>query len=105
MLEGPTGPVGNLSLITITEHQVDYIISMLDRMKSDAVASVEARESAFRHYNDAMAEGIKNTTWATGGCNSWYFDKSGRPNLYPWLPTRFLKDMDNPDFYEFEFTG
>jgi cation diffusion facilitator CzcD-associated flavoprotein CzcO len=101
MLEGPTGPVGNLSLITITEHQVDYIISMLDHMKANSIASVHAKTSAFQAYNDAMADGIGNTTWATGGCTSWYFDKSGKPNLYPFLPTQYLKDMHNPDFLEY----
>ena len=105
MLEGPTGPVGNLSLITITEHQVDYIISMLDRMKSEGLASIEAKQSACDTYNASMADGIKNTTWATGGCNSWYFDASGKPNLYPWMPTLYLKDMHNPDFSEYELTG
>jgi len=102
MLEGPTGPVGNLSLITITEHQVDYIISMLDRMKADRLSTIAARESAFEQYNHAMGEAIGNTTWATGGCDSWYFDKSGKPNLYPWLPTRYLQEMHQPDFSEYE---
>lgn len=105
MLEGPTGPVGNLSLISITEHQVDYVISMLDRMKADKLTSIEARQTACDAYNASMAEGIKNTTWATGGCNSWYFDSSGKPNLYPWLPTIYLKDMHNPDFSEYELAS
>ncbi|MGB1142191.1 MAG: flavin-containing monooxygenase, partial [Halioglobus sp.] len=102
MLEGPTGPVGNLSLITISEHQVDYVISMLDRMKADGLSAIAAREAAYEDYNHAMGEAIGNTTWATGGCDSWYFDKSGKPNLYPWIPTRYLKEMHNPDFSEYE---
>ena len=102
MLEGPTSPVGNLSLITISEHQVDYVISMLNRMKADGLSAISARERAFDNYNHAMEQAIGNTTWATGGCNSWYFDKSGKPNLYPWLPTRYLKEMHNPDFSEYD---
>ena len=43
-----------------------------------------------------MGEAIKTTTWATGGCKSWYFDKSGVPNLYPWFPMRYLKEMHQP---------
>ena len=101
MLEGPTGPVGNFSLIAISEHQVDYIISMLDRMKAEGLAVIEARQSAYDDYNAALGEAIKTTTWATGGCTSWYFDKSGVPNLYPWTPERYLKDMLNPDFSEY----
>ena len=48
MLEGPTGPVGNLSLIAISEHQVDYIISMLDRMKTDGLAAIAAQAVCLR---------------------------------------------------------
>ena len=101
MLEGPTGPVGNLSLITITEHQVDYIISMLDKMKADGLAAVVPKQASFDAYNAAMGEAIKNTTWYTGGCNSWYIDESGTPNLYPWSPARYLREMHNPDFSEY----
>lgn len=102
MLEGPTGPVGNLSLTTISEHQADYVIAMLDKMKTEGLSAIAARESAFENYNAAMAEAIKGTVWWTGGCDSWYFDDSGTPNIYPWLPTRYLKDMRHPDFDEYE---
>jgi len=101
MLEGPTGPVGNLSLITVTEHQLDYVISMLDKMKAEGLAAIAAKEAAFREYNDAMREAIPNTVWVTGGCTSWYMDKSGMPNLYPFPPQRYLDDMQDPDFSEF----
>ena len=101
MLEGPTGPVGNLSLIAISEHQVDYVISMLNKMKADGLAAIAAKKSAFEAYNAAMGEAIKTTTWVTGGCDSWYIDKSGVPNLYPWFPVRYLKDMHNPDYEEY----
>ncbi len=101
MLEGPTGPVGNLSLIAISEHQVDYIVSMLDRMKADGLAAIAAKQTAFDDYNAAMGEAIKTTTWVTGGCKSWYMDKSGVPNLYPWYPVRYLKEMHNPIYSEY----
>ncbi len=101
MVEGPTGPVGNLSLIAISEHQVDYIISMLDRMKADGLAAIAPTQSAYERYNAAMREAIKTTTWATGGCKSWYIDKSGVPNLYPWFPMRYLKEMHDPDYSEY----
>ncbi|GAB5450062.1 MAG: NAD(P)/FAD-dependent oxidoreductase [Halioglobus sp.] len=105
MLEGPTGPVGNLSLITISEYQVDYIISMLDKMKAEGLEAISAKAEAFDNYNAAMAEAIKSTVWVTGGCDSWYFDASGLPNLYPWKPNRYLREMRNPDFSEYRLSG
>lgn len=101
MLEGPTGPVGNLSLIIISEHQIDYIISMLDKMKEDGLVAIAARHEAYTSYNDAMLETLPKTIWVTGGCTSWYMDDSGLPNLYPWPPQQYLKEMHRPDFDEF----
>jgi cyclohexanone monooxygenase len=102
MLEGPTGPVGNLSLISITETQINYMIQCLDKMKAEKSASIEVKQQVFESLNKAMAEAVGSTTWATGGCSSWYIDKSGIPNLYPWHPSRFYKEMEHPDFSEYQ---
>jgi len=101
MLEGPTGPVGNISLTSITENQIDYIIQCLDKMKRDGLLAMAPKKKAFEDYNAAMAEAVKNTVWFTGGCQSWYLDKNGIPNLYPWAPRRFRKEMQHPDFSEY----
>lgn len=101
MLEGPTGPIGNLSLITITEYQVDYLIQCLDRMKDSGLEAMAPREESFAAYNAAIQEALPRTIWVTGGCNSWYIDKTGLPNLYPWSPSRFRQEMKRPDFSEY----
>lgn len=104
MLEGPTGPVGNLSLISITETQIGYMIQCLDKMKAEQSASIEVKPEVFESLNRDMAEAVRTTTWATGGCASWYIDKTGIPNLYPWHPSRFYKEMEQPDFSEYKLT-
>ena len=101
MLEGPTGPIGNLSIITVTENQLDYIIRMLDEMKARGLAAVSVKEEAFDAYNEALAEALPKTVWVTGGCTSWYMDKTGLPNLYSHAPQRYLEEMQNPDLAEF----
>lgn len=101
MIEGPTGPVGNLSLIFVTETQLDYMIQCLDKMKRDRLAAIAPRSEAFDVYNAAMAVAVKDTIWITGGCQSWYFDKTGMPNLYPWAPRRWAREMKRPDFSEY----
>lgn len=101
MVEGPTGPVGNISLTSITENQVDYIIQCLNRMRDDGLAAMAPRKEAFEAYNADMAEAIKDTIWFTGGCQSWYLDKNGIPNLYPWAPRRFRQEMKSPNFSEY----
>ena len=101
MLEGPTGPVGNFSLIMVSELQVDYMIAGLNKMKQDGLAAIAPKQSAFEAYNAKMAKAVRRTVWFTGGCQSWYLDKDGVPNLYPWTPSRYRREMLNPDFTEF----
>jgi cation diffusion facilitator CzcD-associated flavoprotein CzcO len=78
MIEGPTGPVGNLSLITISEYQIGYLIQCLDKMKREGLEAMAAREEAFEEYNAQIREGLQKTIWVTGGCNSWYLESSDR---------------------------
>lgn len=101
MLEGPTGPIGNLSLITITEYQVEYLIQCLDEMKREGLEALAPTREAFEAYNAEIREALPRTIWVTGGCNSWYLDKTGLPNLYPWSPSRFRREMRRPDFGEY----
>ena len=46
MIEGPTGPVGNLSLITISEYQIEYLIRCLDEMKRRGLEAIEGIRGA-----------------------------------------------------------
>lgn len=101
MLQGPTGVFGNTSVIDISELQIDYVLSFLNKMRSDGLAAIAPTREAYDAYNAEMATAIPHTTWATGGCDSWYLDKSGQPNIYPFPPSRFREDMLNPDFSEY----
>lgn len=101
MLEGPTGPVGNISLFMVSEHQIDFMIQGLNRMRRDGLLAIAPKQSAFEKYNQAMGAAVRDTIWFTGGCNSWYLDRNGIPNIYPWPPARYRREMRNPDFDEF----
>ena len=104
MIEGPTSPVGNLSLIMISEHQIDYIISMLDNMRKSSLQALAPKRKAYEDYNADLAKAAKNTVWVTGGCDSWYIDASGLPNLYSHEPQRYLRDMHALDLQEYEMS-
>lgn len=104
MLEGPTGVIGNTSLIDISEHQIAYLISCLGKMRDEKLVSIEPKMEAYQQYNDDMSKAIVTSTWATGGCDSWYLDASGKPNIYPWLPEVYRNDMMNPDFSEYHLS-
>ncbi|MGJ8670200.1 MAG: hypothetical protein ACSHXK_11980, partial [Oceanococcus sp.] len=80
----------------------DYLIQGLDKMKNDGLAAMVPKQSAFERYNQSMVHSIQRTIWVTGGCDSWYLDKDGIPNIYPWRPSRYRREMQNMDFAEFD---
>ncbi|MEL7042244.1 MAG: NAD(P)/FAD-dependent oxidoreductase [Pseudomonadota bacterium] len=104
MLEGPTSVFGNASLIELAEYQIDYMLSCLKEMKRRGAPAFSPKQEAFKAYNEELARGVVDTTWATGSCESWYLDASGTPNLYPFPPAQYRDEMRNPDFSEYHFS-
>jgi cation diffusion facilitator CzcD-associated flavoprotein CzcO len=92
MIIGPYSPIGNLSLISIAEYQVRYIMKLVDKIRSQKV-SLSPLESATEAERQKMREQVKKTVWVSGGCQSWYLDKDGVPIIYPWEPSVFYRSM------------
>jgi hypothetical protein len=40
-----------------------------------------------------------------GGCKSWYLDAEGIPSSWPWDYNRFVAEMEQPKWSDFEMTG
>jgi len=95
LLNGPTGPVGNFSLIDIAELQWAYIDQLIDLVRSGKAASVEPTMAALENYEARRGERAKRTVFASG-CNSWYLDKHGVPQVWPWSYGTFLEAMAAP---------
>lgn len=62
---------------------------------AEANEQTERSQEAFEARNAELAKQIPNTTMATGGCDSWYLDESGRPNIYPFPSTQYRQEMLN----------
>ncbi len=101
MLNGPTGPVGNFSLIDIAENQWGYIDQLLDLLREGECREIAPTESALDQYEIDRAEAAKGTVFATG-CSSWYLDKNGVPQVWPWTYEHFLKVMSRPALDDYE---
>jgi cation diffusion facilitator CzcD-associated flavoprotein CzcO len=100
LLNGPTGPVGNFSLIDIAELQWAYIDQLIDLVRSGKAASVEPTMAALENYEARRGERAKRTVFASG-CNSWYLDKHGVPQVWPWSYGTFLEAMAAPRFDDY----
>lgn len=100
MLNGPTGPVGNFSLIDIAERQWAYIDQLLDRLRSDARA-ISVSDRAMETYETSRIAAAKTTIFGSG-CTSWYLDAEGVPASWPWSYQAFADRMTEPDFTAFD---
>lgn len=100
MLIGPNSPIGNYSLITIAELQVDYVMQLIELWRSGRADAIAPREEPTRRFNEALRAAMPGTVWVTG-CKSWYLDDHGHPAMWPWSFERFRAEMAHPQLAEF----
>lgn len=101
MLNGPNGPVGNFSLIEVAELQFDYIMQLVECLRSGSASEISATQEATDRLEAERVEAAKSTVWVTG-CRSWYLDDRGVPAAWPWRFDRFRDEMATPKMDAFQ---
>ena len=104
MLNGPNGPVGNFSLISVAELQMGYVLQLVDRIHTGGCREISASRAATAEFEAARVEAARKTVWATG-CRSWYLDDRGVPAAWPWPFGRFRQEMATPRLDAYELRG
>lgn len=104
MLNGPTGPVGNFSLIDIAERQWHYIDQLLEELRAGRARAVQPSPAAFDDYETRRIAAARTTIFSSG-CNSWYLDGEGVPASWPWSYEAFDEAMAKPVMSEFELAS
>jgi cation diffusion facilitator CzcD-associated flavoprotein CzcO len=102
LLNGPSGPVGNFSLVDIAERQWAYIDQLLELLRSRQCNAIAPRAEALEAYEVARADAAKRTVFASG-CKSWYLDAEGVPQTWPWSYDHFTEVMAAPRLEDYEF--
>lgn len=102
MLNGPTGPVGNFSLIDIAERQWAYIEQLLAPLAGGRCGLVELRAETLRNYDTERIAAARRTIFASG-CSSWYLDANGVPASWPWSYDDFAERTARPDPADYLF--
>ena len=100
MLNGPTGPVGNFSLIDIAERQWDYIDQLVDLLRTGEAVSIVPTVEAHEAYEERRVAAAKTTIFGSG-CTSWYLDATGVPSSWPWSYDAFAEAMAKPILSEY----
>ncbi len=102
-LMGPHSPIGNHSLIAVAETQARYVVAWLRLMRAKGFASVAPTDAATEAYYEAVRAALPGTVWVTG-CQSWYLDRNGDPELWPWTPGRHRRMLTEPDLAHYATT-
>lgn len=95
MINGPTSPVGNFSLIDVAETQWGYIAQLIERVDALGGVGLSASAQAQASYDTERIAAAKNGVFGAG-CKSWYLDANGVPNTWPWSHQRFREEMAQP---------
>lgn len=103
MLNGPSGPVGNFSLIDIAERQWNYIDQLVELLRNGSYKAVAPSEAALQEYLQRRTEAARNTVFASG-CTSWYLDAHGIPQVWPWPYEHFIEVMSKPRLDDYVLT-
>jgi cation diffusion facilitator CzcD-associated flavoprotein CzcO len=101
MTTGPNSPIGNYSLITINELQLDYVLQLVDQWMAGRADEIEPKMDVTLRYNEELQRSMNNTVWVTG-CKSWYFNDFGKLAMWPWSFERFRQVVSAPRLEEYE---
>jgi len=101
MMTGPNSPIGNYSLITINELQLNYVMQLIDQWSSGNADEIVPRTDVTKSYNEALQNSMSDTVWVTG-CKSWYFNEFGKLAMWPWSFNHFIDVMKEPVLAEYE---
>lgn len=99
LMLGPNTPIGNFSVIAMSEVQTDWVIKLMDRWRQGEYDEVEAPWESVNQFNAYVKEGLQGTAWV-GGCQSWYLDADGDPILWPYTWQRWVDEMAEPQMQD-----
>ena len=100
MMLGPNSPIGNQSVIEISEHQVNYALQLIEAWRAGRLAAIEPKPEALAQWREMIRERMRHTVWTTG-CDSWYLDKDGDALSWPDSWRAWVKTMRVPRWEDF----
>ncbi len=72
---------GHTSQIMQIESGVHYAVEALRAMDALGLSALEVTDAAQDAYARRVHEMLRDTVWVTGGCDSWYLDRSGEASV------------------------
>jgi cation diffusion facilitator CzcD-associated flavoprotein CzcO len=100
---GPNTGLGHSSMLLMIEAQVGYIMQALKTLRAKGAKSAAVKKEVEQAYNEEIQTKLTKSVWQSGGCVSWYQNKSGKNvALWPGFTFTFMKRTRQfePEKYE-----
>ncbi|MCL2770530.1 MAG: NAD(P)/FAD-dependent oxidoreductase [Solirubrobacterales bacterium] len=92
MMVGPNTGLGHNSIVFMIESQLNTLIDGLRHLDRHGLGVWDVREEVQARYNAILQRRLRNTVWNTGGCQSWYLDRTGRnSSIWPGFTWPFRR--------------
>ncbi len=101
LMLGPNSPIGNYSVIAISEAQTDYALQLIELWRKKILNRIEPTRDAQLRWNTELKKKLGQSVWSAGGCNSWYLDDDGDPITWPGSWRQYLDSIAKPDLEDF----
>ena len=88
--------MGTITLTAVAESQADHIVGWIEGWRRREFDTVEPTASATERFNAKLRAAMPDTVWTTG-CNSWYLNKDGVPEVWPFTPAEHRGMLANPE--------
>lgn len=102
MLYGPNTNGGN-SIILMLEHQVEYVIRLLDALDEQGAEWIDVKPDVMERYNEDLQRTIDGVAVWQASCNGYYRGPSGRiVTQWPYNFTEYRSRTERDDLGSFE---
>lgn len=92
LLLGPNTGLGHTSVVLMIEAQLKVVMGAIQEMRKRKQDIVEVRPEVQRKFVQELDSNMRDTVWTSGGCHSWYIDKTGRNStLWPSFTFTFMQ--------------
>ncbi|HEX8500307.1 MAG TPA: NAD(P)/FAD-dependent oxidoreductase [Pyrinomonadaceae bacterium] len=102
ILLGPNTGLGHTSVVYMIEAQIEHFLKALEFMERRGLATLEPRPDAQAAFVGEVERRMEGTVWTSGGCASWYLDRTGRNSaIWPDFTWRFRRRLARLDPAEY----
>jgi cation diffusion facilitator CzcD-associated flavoprotein CzcO len=90
---GPNTGLGHTSVVLMIEAQIQLVIEAIQHLHQNKLELFDVKPEAQQRFVDKVDQDMQGTVWTSGGCNSWYLDKTGRNStLWPSFTFSFMRE-------------